>query len=152
MEDGNTIGDRLRIARVKANLLIPDVSEKTNISTGNLSKLENNINKPSADALISLSNIYNVSIDWILTGKGHEKEADKLIEPYANQPPDNPDEQMPVIRDIKLRIYIQSLIELWTEGNKDKKGWIIVQLERAFPEIVDEVKKEHEQAATADIA
>lgn len=62
------IGERISSLRKKNNLTLNDVAEKTNITQSNLSYYENNKTKPSADALIELSNFYGTSIDWILKG------------------------------------------------------------------------------------
>jgi hypothetical protein len=56
-------------------------------------------------------------------------------------------EQVPVIRDRKLQKYIRYLIKMWTEGNSDLKGWIIIQLEKAFPEIAEAIKKDNQTEA-----
>jgi transcriptional regulator with XRE-family HTH domain len=126
----NTIGTRLRAARENAKLTIKEVSTLSNISTGNLSKLENNVNKPSSDALISLSNIYNVSIDWILRGHHYEKSSsgvDQLL-----------------ISDPEIMNFMDKISNLWCEADRDLRGWIKVQFRRAFPEIAEEIKEERE--------
>ncbi|WP_018750680.1 helix-turn-helix domain-containing protein [Paenibacillus sanguinis] len=64
-----TIGERLKRLREEQHISLNDLAMSTNLSKGNLSSYENNKIKPSADALISLSDFYNISIDWILTGK-----------------------------------------------------------------------------------
>lgn len=64
-----TIGERLKIARKQQNLTLTDIHKETGLSTGNLSELENNKFMPSANALIALKKLLNVSIDWILTGE-----------------------------------------------------------------------------------
>lgn len=64
----STIGERIRFSR-KANMLtISQVSSETGMSVGNLSDLENNKSMPSANALINLSKLLNVSNDWLLLG------------------------------------------------------------------------------------
>ena len=65
----NTIGQRIRYARKMNKLSLTDVKEITGLSTGNLSELENDKFMPSANALISFKKVFNVSIDWILTGE-----------------------------------------------------------------------------------
>lgn len=65
----DSIGKRIRYARKKSQLSIPEVSEKTGLSTGNLSELENDKFAPSANSLIAFRKTFNVHIDWILTGK-----------------------------------------------------------------------------------
>jgi transcriptional regulator with XRE-family HTH domain len=130
----NTIGKRLHVAREKAKLTIPEVSEKSNISIGNLSKLENDVNKPSANALISLSNIYEVSIDWIL--KGHCN---------GESPPAT--DQM-LIPDKEIMNLFNQLARLWHEADRDLQGWTKIQLKRAFSEIAAELKAVDQPRAT----
>ncbi len=65
----DTIGKRIRHARKINNLSLTDVKDKTGLSTGNLSELENDKFAPSSNALISFKQLFNVSIDWLLTGE-----------------------------------------------------------------------------------
>ena len=65
----NTVGERIRYARKTSNLTLTDVKNFTGLSTGNLSDLENDKFMPSANSLISFREVFNVSIDWILTGE-----------------------------------------------------------------------------------
>lgn len=65
----DTIGKRIRYARKSKNLTLTDIKKITGLSTGNLSELENDKFLPSANALIQFRRIYDVSIDWILTGE-----------------------------------------------------------------------------------
>lgn len=64
-----TIGERLKSKRKENGLTLTDVKDKTGISTGNLSDIERGKYLPSATMLIALSELYNCSTDWILTGK-----------------------------------------------------------------------------------
>ncbi len=64
-----TVGNRIRTARKKNSLTLIDINNETGLSTGNLSELENDKFMPSANALILLKKVLNVSIDWILTGE-----------------------------------------------------------------------------------
>lgn len=65
----DTIGKRIRAARKANNLTLIDIKNTTGLSTGNLSELENDKFLPSANALIQFKKLFNVSIDWILTGE-----------------------------------------------------------------------------------
>ncbi|TCL77009.1 helix-turn-helix protein [Hydrogenispora ethanolica] len=136
----NTIGERLKKGRLATNLSIVEVSDKTGISRGNLSRLENDVNKPSSEALILLSDLYDVSVDWILKGQEYTVVSKK-----------NQNEIM-VVEDKRLRAFLERINRLWAEGNRDVRGWIIIQLSKAFPEIAEELKKENENAATAETA
>lgn len=64
----STTGERIRSARKAKKLSLLDVRDITGLSTGNLSDLENDKFSPSANTLIQLRQVLNVSIDWILTG------------------------------------------------------------------------------------
>lgn len=66
--DNNNIGIRIKTRRKQLGLTLAQVSENTDISTGNLSCIEQGKYLPSANALLSLSQKLNCSIDWILTG------------------------------------------------------------------------------------
>jgi transcriptional regulator with XRE-family HTH domain len=127
----DSIGERLKQARILAHLTIPEVSLKTGISKGNLSRLENDINKPSSEALISLSELYHLSVDWILKGEAPKS-------PYFQES----NEEVLKVPDRKLRILLQEIVQLWSESNADVRGWIIIQLKRAFPEVAEKLKND----------
>ncbi len=132
MEPNNeTIGARLKRARLAKNLTIPQVSEKTGISKGNLSIIENDKTKPSADALTLLSDLYGVSVDWILKG-----ETKNQAEEGSNSPP-------PTTYTIKeFKFFMKELESVWEKGDPETKGWIVVQLRKAFPEVEEKIKRE----------
>lgn len=65
----DTIGERLRYLREQLGVSQQKVSENTGISRGNLSNYEKNRVKPGSNTLAELAKFYNVSSDWILTGK-----------------------------------------------------------------------------------
>lgn len=70
----NTIGQRIRQRRMQLNITQTQIQEKTGISSGNLSGMENGKYLPSTAALLELSKILNCSIDWILTGESQISE------------------------------------------------------------------------------
>lgn len=73
MED-KIIGSRIKQRRKELHLTQIQIKEKTGISSGNLSDLENGNKLPSTKTLIELSNILDCSIDWILKGENHKRE------------------------------------------------------------------------------
>lgn len=58
------VGDRIKKRRKELHLTIAQVRDKTGISTGNLSEIENGKKLPSAPALLGLSNALNCTCDW----------------------------------------------------------------------------------------
>lgn len=62
------IGERIKKRRKELQITQTQISEKIGISSGNLSGIESGKNLPSATALIGLSEILDVSVDWLLKG------------------------------------------------------------------------------------
>ena len=71
------IGSRIKERRKFMHLTGAQIKEKTGISTGNLSDIENGKSLPSAIAIIQLSQILECSTDYLLLGKTRESEFDK---------------------------------------------------------------------------
>lgn len=71
----NTIGTRIKERRKSLKITGAQIREKTGISTGNLSDIENGKSLPSSIALIQLSQILNCSTDYILLGKARNSES-----------------------------------------------------------------------------
>jgi transcriptional regulator with XRE-family HTH domain len=136
------ISSRLKQIRHRLELTPNQIFQRTGISTGNLSELENGKYPPSAKTLILLSELYGISIDWILKGETH---------PRLNERP-VPDSPPPLIADPEISCFFKKIAEMWTQGDRDIRGWIVVQLRLAFPQIAGEIKKEQEKAATTEIA
>lgn len=68
------IGSRIKERRKAMHLTGAQIKEKTGISTGNLSDIENGKSLPSAIAIIQLSQILECSTDYLLLGKTRESE------------------------------------------------------------------------------
>lgn len=51
-----------------------DLAEKMNVSRQSISKWESNQSVPEVEKIIQLSNIFNVSTDWILKGENSKKQ------------------------------------------------------------------------------
>jgi transcriptional regulator with XRE-family HTH domain len=81
------IARRLLEARNRTGMTMNEVRQKTGISTGNISCWEHGKYMPGATALISLSNLYNVTIDWILKGDADSSKmpADSLPDPVTDK-------------------------------------------------------------------
>lgn len=73
----SSIGQRLKERRLELGITQKEVEKYTSLSSGNISCIENNQYKPSAEALIKLSEIYDCSTDWIL--KGSEKDQNMFV-------------------------------------------------------------------------
>jgi transcriptional regulator with XRE-family HTH domain len=116
------ISERLKEARHRAGLSTTKVSKMTRISEGNLSDLEKGVYKPSTKTLLHLSEVYRVSIDWLL--KGEESNLYEINE-----------------ENREITMFLQRLFQKWEKSDEATRGWIIVQLRRAFPELAEELQE-----------
>lgn len=63
-------GKRLKEIRKKHNITIWQLSEKVGLSKAMISETESGKNKPSPNLLLGLIKLFNVNINWVLTGEG----------------------------------------------------------------------------------
>jgi len=78
-----SFGGRLKCLRLKAELTIEQLAKTTDIPKSTLSELENNKYNPSASTLIRLSDYFNVSSSYLLTGENSPAIAEAPA-PYFN--------------------------------------------------------------------
>ena len=64
-----TLGDRLRAMRKDRGLSLEEVSDQLGYAVNSVGRWEREDVYPSVPALMDLRDFYNVSIDWMLTGK-----------------------------------------------------------------------------------
>ena len=64
-----TLSDRLQVLRKSHNLSQEQLAEKLNVSRQAISKWESGQANPDINNLLKLSDIYEASTDYILTGK-----------------------------------------------------------------------------------
>ncbi len=126
------IGQRLRILRITNKLNAGEIHKLTGISTGNTSSMETGKTFPSAYALIKLSELYNVSTDWILKGKTLESKDDKDLVTVGDILQSDIDEE--------LAAYLQYILKVWHEGERDRH-WVMKQLEKAFEDVGKRLEK-----------
>ena len=67
------LGEKLKLRRKKSGFTQEQVATEMNITRQTLSNWEVGKNYPDIDSIISLSKIYNLSLDELLLGKIHFK-------------------------------------------------------------------------------
>lgn len=68
------IGERIYELRRKNSMSQEDLAEKMNVSRQSISKWESSQSVPEVERIVQLSNIFNVSTDWILKGENSKKQ------------------------------------------------------------------------------
>lgn len=68
-----TLSERLISARKKNGFTQSDVAEKLNVSFQAVSLWERGETTPEIDKLVDIASLYQVSLDWLLTGKTEER-------------------------------------------------------------------------------
>ena len=68
-----TFSERLAKARKEKEFTQSDVAEKLNVSFQAVSLWERGETTPEIDKLVDIASLYQVSIDWLLTGKTEER-------------------------------------------------------------------------------
>ena len=63
-------GSRLKLFRQSKNITLKELSKETGLSEGMISESENGKNKPSPNLMLALRKLYNMDINWLLTGEG----------------------------------------------------------------------------------
>ncbi len=85
LENVTTIGERIRFLRqVIHKVTQQELADATGISRGNLSNYEKDRFKPASDAILAIANYFNVSTDWLLTGKESLNSKTNIYNPHNN--------------------------------------------------------------------
>lgn len=66
----NNLGERLYALRTSREMSQGDLAEKLDVSRQTISKWENNMSIPELDKIIALSEVFGVSVDYIVKGEG----------------------------------------------------------------------------------
>ena len=78
----DTLGERIVYLRKAKNLKQYELEEM--LGCDNLSKFERNIRKPNYEILKSISEIFNVSVDWLLNGDNLSHKSDLICDSSSN--------------------------------------------------------------------
>ncbi|GAP03380.1 ABC transporter ATP-binding protein [Fructobacillus pseudoficulneus] len=110
----NIFGEQLTRLRQKKNLSQQDLAQKLYVSRQSISKWENNEVEPNIDKLISLSNIFDVELDYLITGKKQSKEI--LLEIHHLSKKFDKE----ILKDINLSIHSHERIALLGSNGSGK--------------------------------
>ena len=151
----NTLGDRLIYLRNKRKFTAADVKERININ--DLGRFEKNERKPSLDTLLAIANFYNVSTDWLLTGKDNDTvinsisiESDLILETPSERHilrnfREMPEEEQQKLINATARVLLANEYDKKISSvpaaapKQDKKAAPAILLPAADPDTEDEV-------------
>lgn len=98
-----TFGGRLKQARARKQFTQSQVAEKLGIDFTTISKYENDRSQPDYDTLLRLAGLYEVSVDWLLSGELYqERRKNRIV--INGQPEELTDEEAMHLRD-SLEMY-----------------------------------------------
>ncbi len=124
------IGSKLKNARTKIGMTQEKVAEEIGVSRQTISNWENNRSFPDIVSIISLSNLYSVSLDELL------KEDKKMIE-YLNESTNEVKSRQKFSKLIQvmgyLLIWAMSIIVFWIGGRSDAMGYSLVVFYLVLP-------------------
>ncbi|QEO08484.1 helix-turn-helix transcriptional regulator [Bacillus paralicheniformis] len=109
--------DRLKYLRQKAGFTQKFVAQKIGVKNNTLSSYESGKRQPDYETTKKLADLYDVSIDFLLTGKEHEGSSDDMWKELLN-----PKTQV-LFKDLKdaPEEKIDELIQFWEFiKNRDK--------------------------------
>lgn len=143
--DISTPGKRIKYLRLEQDISIDDLSKKIaqqngdkTVSPASISKIENDKNLPSAEALILFSDYFGVSIDWLLRGREFESRTQSFATiTNDNVPPpfvrsnEQPNDELSSISLGKLKEIVEEEV-----SKSDRR------LEARFKEFIEELKKQ----------
>lgn len=122
------IASRIKELRSSIGLSQDELASKIKVSRGNVGDWERGKAKPGADALISLSSFFKVSIDWLLTGKEYSTTQNARKYVYDNSSPELTPSDIEIVLKIKnlsekdrgkVEGYIDAMLGGTTGANND---------------------------------
>lgn len=124
------IGQKLKNARVSAGMTQEKVAEKINVSRQTISNWENNKSYPDIHSVLSLSDLYSISLDKLLKGD------DKMIA-YLEKSTDTVKSRQTFSKLILIISYLViwalCILTFWFGGKEDALGFSIMVLYLVLP-------------------
>jgi transcriptional regulator with XRE-family HTH domain len=88
--DYSSLGNKIKMRRLELNLTQEKLAEKANITTSFLGHIERAERRLSIDTLVSIANVLNISVDYLLSDSLSYNESNESAETikktFANQP------------------------------------------------------------------
>lgn len=96
------IGSRIKKLRNSVGISQEELAAEIKVSRGNVGDWERGKAKPGADALVSLSSFFKVSVDWLLTGNEYSENSNTRKYVQNNSPLELTPSDIEIITKIKI--------------------------------------------------
>lgn len=103
------MGERIAQGRRKMKISQGELAEKIEVSSHMISSVERGVKSPRAENLLRISEVLQVSVDYLLTGKKTEREYSEILQQLRQLPPKGAE---------KIEQIVRECIELYKEGLK----------------------------------
>lgn len=110
----NNIGERIFNLRREKNFSQGDLAEKLNVSRQTISKWENNLSVPEIDKFIALSELFGVSVDYLVKGEKDVEAEDKPKNNSFTQQGEAVEKAKTILIDPNKRVLDATAISLGT--------------------------------------
>lgn len=130
------IGEKIRMARIKANLTQEQVAEVLNVSRQTISNWETGKTYPDIVSVVKLSDLYDISLDHLLKEEKPMSKSDYLnyLEESTNTVKSRIRLSIIILIAVYLGIWAVSLISFWFfNSGSDAMGYSILYLWILFP-------------------
>jgi len=107
-----TVGQRIKALRKQNNWSQKELAEKLHIRFGQINKYECGLNTPPLEKLLEISEVLNVTVDYLLTGDNSEVTPihnTRLLERFKLLQKSQNDDQEAVIKLIDAMIFKQKV-------------------------------------------
>ena len=81
------MGERIAQGRRKMKKSQGELAEKIEVSSHMISSVERGVKSPRAENLLRISEVLQVSVDYMLTGKKTEREYSEILQQLRQLPP-----------------------------------------------------------------
>jgi transcriptional regulator with XRE-family HTH domain len=122
------IGRRIRFVRLEAGLNQSDFAKSLGLSQTFISSVETNVSRLTILHLATITNKYNVNLNWLITGEG------EIFKGAAPQQADNAE-------DLPKENIKKWFDEFWNSATDDRRTWLKIEFARHFPEYAEWLKK-----------
>ena len=125
------IGEKIKMARIKANLTQEQVAEVLNVSRQTISNWETGKTYPDIVSVVKLSDLYDISLDHLLKEEKPMSKSDYLdyLEESTNTVKSRTRLSIIILIAVYLGIWAASLISFWFfNSGSDAMGYSILYL------------------------